>query len=45
MYVGSLSPERREVLRDALRKRLVGDRDRLFSLRAAALAVRGTVPH
>jgi len=45
MYVASLSPERREVLRDALRKRLVGDRDRPFSLRAAALAVRGTVPH
>lgn len=45
MYVASLPPERREVLRDALRKRLVGDQDRPFSLRAAALAVRGTVPH
>src|SRR5688572_27846937 len=45
MYVAGLSPESREVLRDALRKRLVGDRDRPFSLRAAALAVRGTVPH
>jgi ubiquinone/menaquinone biosynthesis C-methylase UbiE len=45
MYVASVSPETREVLRDALRKRLVGDRDRPFSLRAAALAVRGTVPH
>jgi ubiquinone/menaquinone biosynthesis C-methylase UbiE len=45
MYVASLSPERREFLRDTLRKRLVGDRDRPISLRAAALAVRGTVPH
>ena len=41
MYVASLSPEKREVLRDALRKRFVGRRDRPFSLRAAALAVRG----
>lgn len=42
MYVASLSPEIREVLRDALRKRFVGERDRPFSLRAAALAVRGS---
>ena len=42
MYVASLSSERRELLRDALRKRFVGERDRPFSLRAAALAVRGT---
>lgn len=42
MYVASLSPEHREVLRAALRKRFVGERDRPFSLRAAALAVRGT---
>jgi hypothetical protein len=42
MYVASLSPENREVLRDALRRRFVGERDVAFSLRAAALAVRGT---
>lgn len=42
MYVASLSHEKREVLRDALRKRFVGEQDRPFSLRAAALAVRGT---
>ena len=42
MYVASLSPDKREALRDALRKRFVGKRDRPFSLRAAALAVRGT---
>jgi len=42
VYVASLSPERREALRDALRKRFVGEQDRAFSLRAAALAVRGT---
>jgi ubiquinone/menaquinone biosynthesis C-methylase UbiE len=41
-YVASLSPEMREVLRDALRTRFVGKRDRPISLRAAALAVRGT---
>ena len=41
-YVASLSPENREVLRAVLRRRLVGERDRPFSLRAAALAVRGT---
>jgi SAM-dependent methyltransferase len=45
LYVASLSRKRREGLGGALRKRLVGDRDRPFSLRAAALAVRGTVPH
>ena len=44
MYVASLSPEGREVLRQALRRRFVGERDRPFSLRAAALAVRGTIP-
>jgi len=42
VYVESLSPEKREVLRNALRRRFVGARDRPFSLRAAALAVRGT---
>jgi len=42
VYVASLSPETREVLRDALRRRFVGERDRPFSLRAAELAVRGT---
>lgn len=42
VYVASLSLEHREVLRDALRKRFVGEQDRPFSLRAAALAVRGT---
>ena len=42
MYVASLPPERREVLREALRRRFVGEHDRPFSLRAAALAVRGT---
>ena len=45
VYVASLSAEERDALRDALRKRLVGDRDRPFSLRAKALAVRGTVPN
>lgn len=44
LYVASLSPEKRDLLRDALRKRFVGERDRPFSLRAAALAVRGTRP-
>jgi SAM-dependent methyltransferase len=42
MYVASLSPGKREVLRDALRRRFVGERDRPFSLRNVALAVRGT---
>jgi SAM-dependent methyltransferase len=41
VYVASLSLEHRDVLRDALRKRFVGEQDRPFSLRAAALAVRG----
>jgi SAM-dependent methyltransferase len=40
-----LSTAQREALREALRLRLVGDRhDGQFSLRAAAWAVRGTVP-
>jgi SAM-dependent methyltransferase len=44
-YVASLGPERKEALRLALRKRLLGDRvDGPFALRAKALAVRGTVP-
>lgn len=42
MYVAGLSPEKRDALREALRRRFVGERDRPFSLRAAALAVRGT---
>lgn len=42
VYVASLTPEKREVLREALRRRFVGEQDRPFSLRAAALAVRGT---
>ena len=41
MYVASLSSERRQTLRAALRARFVGGQDRAFSLRAAALAVRG----
>ena len=45
VYVADLSPERRGALRGALRKRLLADRpDGPFSLRARALAVRGTVP-
>jgi hypothetical protein len=45
IYVASLPPERREALRDAIRKRFVADRpDGPFSLCAKALAVRGTVP-
>jgi SAM-dependent methyltransferase len=43
-YVHSLAPAQREDLRDALRRRFVGDRDEPFSLRAIALAVRGTCP-
>jgi len=44
-YVASLSAERREALRDALRKRLLASRtDGSFSLHAKALAVRGVVP-
>jgi len=42
VYVAGLSREEREALRDALRRRLMGAQDRPFSLRAAALAVRGT---
>ena len=42
MYVASLPAEKRAALREALRRRFVGERDRPFSLRAAALAVRGT---
>jgi len=45
LYVASLAAEERDALRDALRKRLVGDRDQPFSLRAKALAVRGIVPN
>jgi hypothetical protein len=45
-YVASLSEERREALREGLRKRLLGSRtDGAFSLRAKALAVRGVAPH
>jgi len=45
-YVASLSEERREALREGLRKRLLGNRrDGAFSLHAKALAVRGVVPH
>ena len=44
-YVATLSEERREALRQCLRKRLIGDRaDGPFVLQAKALAVRGTVP-
>lgn len=45
-YVASLSEDRREALREGLRKRLLGNRtDGAFSLHAKALAVRGVVPH
>ena len=45
-YVASLSEERREDLRQSLRRRLFGDSpDGPFALRAKALAVRGTVPY
>ena len=45
VYVATLTPEQRDALRDALRRRLLGDRpDGPFSMRARALAVRGTVP-
>jgi len=45
VYVGELSPERRDALRDALRVRLLGARpDGPIALRARAWAVRGTVP-
>lgn len=44
-YVATLSAERRDAVREGLRKRLLADRpDGAFSLRAKALAVRGTVP-
>lgn len=45
LYVASLSPGSREALRNALRKRFLGDRpDGGFTLGAKAWAVRGTVP-
>lgn len=45
VYAAGLSSRQREALRDGLRSRLFCDRpDGLFSLRARALAVRGTVP-
>lgn len=45
IYVAGLQPEQRAALRDALRQRfLTSGPDRPFSLRAKALAVRGTVP-
>ncbi len=45
-YVASLSEVRREALRQALRTRILGERrDGAFTLKAKALAVRGTVPH
>ncbi len=44
-YVAGLAPERREQLHQALRKRPLADRpDGPFSLRAKALAARGTLP-
>lgn len=45
LYVINLIPNRREALRNAIRKRFLGDNpDGPFSLQAKALAVRGTVP-
>ena len=45
VYVSELSPERRDELREALRRRLLGERaDGPISLNARALAVRGAVP-
>lgn len=45
VYVAGLAPQRREALRGAVQKRLLGDGpDRPFSLGGKALAVRGTVP-
>jgi SAM-dependent methyltransferase len=45
VYVASLSAEGRDALREALRKRVLGDRpDGPFGLGAKAWAVRGTVP-
>jgi SAM-dependent methyltransferase len=44
-YVASLSEERREAFRRALHNRILGGRqDGAFTLKAKALAVRGTVP-
>lgn len=44
VYTAGLSAAQREALREALRRRLLGDGpDRPFSLRARAFAVRGTV--
>lgn len=44
-YVAALEPEQREGLRASIQKRFLADRpDGPFSLRAKALAVRGTVP-
>lgn len=46
VYVADLPPQRCDALRDAIRKRLLGDSpDGPFSLRAKSLAVRGSVPH
>lgn len=46
VYVTDLAPQRRDTLRNAIRKRLLGERpDGPFSLGAKALAVRGSVPH
>jgi hypothetical protein len=46
IYVASLRPEQRDALRNAIRRRFLADRpDGPFSLRAKALAVRGTVPN
>lgn len=45
VYIDRLSASQLQALREALRKRLLGDGpDRPFSLRARAFAVRGTVP-
>lgn len=45
-YVASLSDDRREALRLALHRRILGDRaNGSFTLKATALAMRGTVPH
>ncbi len=44
-YVATLSEDRRETLRRALYRRVLGDRpDGPFTLQGRALAVRGTVP-
>jgi hypothetical protein len=45
LYVAGLSAEHREALRQALKRRLLGDgADGGFTLHARALVVRGTVP-